>query len=248
MHWAHYIQSHGPCAPIASQRPGTSPRAVACQADRDSAPAGNHCLVSGRAPFRDATLGLGLRRGLRRGGHGGRPGRLVCRGSAVPPPARPADPAHRDHPAQPCPYRREPRQLHRDQFPGARGGGAQAERGGFRRAGRGVAGRPRTQRPACRLRFAPAAAKPYGDRPVRPAALLRRTGAHRARADRSGAARRRAAQRRDREGPAPDAAQRAAGGSWRSCLPTRRRSKRCARRSATSCRRCSSFIGPTPIS
>ena len=42
--------------------------------------------------------GVGLRRRLRRGGDGGRDRRLVRGGRAVPPSARAADPAHRDHP------------------------------------------------------------------------------------------------------------------------------------------------------
>ena len=51
------------------------------------------------------------------GRDGGRAGRLVRRGGAVPPAARPADPAHGHHPAQPRAHRRQSRHLHRDQFP-----------------------------------------------------------------------------------------------------------------------------------
>ena len=85
-----------------------------------------------------------LRRSLCRGGHHRRPRRLVCGGGAVQAAARPAHSAHRDHPGQPEPHRRQSRPLHRGQFPGARTGSRQARRGRFRRTRRRLAGRSRS--------------------------------------------------------------------------------------------------------
>ena len=85
------------------------------------------------AALRADALAVGLCCGLRGGGDGGRAGGLVCRGRAFPPTARPADPAHRHHSAQPRAHRRQSRQLHRDQLPGARGGREEAGRGRLRR-------------------------------------------------------------------------------------------------------------------
>ena len=137
--------SPGPrCGP----RPGARPR----QAGGDAAAGGDGGAVRRGAALRADALGLGLCRGLRRGRDGRRAGRLVCRGGAVPPAARPADPAYRHHPAQPRAHRRQSRQLHRDQFPGARAGREEAGRGRLRRPHGRLAGRPRAQRGAGGLR------------------------------------------------------------------------------------------------
>ena len=64
-----------------------------------------------------APSGLGLCGRLRRGGDGRRDRRLVRGRGAVPPSARPADPAHGDHPEQQGPHRREPRDLHLRELP-----------------------------------------------------------------------------------------------------------------------------------
>ncbi len=77
------------------------------QARGDLAAGGDGCAVHRGAAVRAAALGLGLCRGLRRGGHGGRAGRLVCHRRAVPPAAGTADPAHRDRAAQPSSHRRD---------------------------------------------------------------------------------------------------------------------------------------------
>ena len=61
--------------------------------------------------------GAGLCQGLRRSGDGRRARRLVRGHRAVPPSARPADPAHGDHPAQQGPDRRGARQLPPGEFP-----------------------------------------------------------------------------------------------------------------------------------
>ena len=61
-------------------------------------------------------------------------------------------------------HRRQSRQLHRDQFPGARDGREEAGRGRLRRAHGGLARRPRAQRGAGGLRDPDAAQGPGGDR------------------------------------------------------------------------------------
>ena len=94
--------------------------------------------------------GLGLRPRLRRGGHGRRHRRLVRGHRPVPPPARPADPAHRDHPAQQGPDRRHARRLPQRQFPHPLGGRAADARARRRRRGRPLPG------PAAGGRGAPA--------------------------------------------------------------------------------------------
>ena len=65
-----------------------------------------------------------LRQGVRRSGDGRRPRRLVRGHRPVPPPARPADPAHRDHPAQQGPHRRGAGDLPQGEFPDSVGGRA----------------------------------------------------------------------------------------------------------------------------
>ena len=66
---------------------------------------------------RGARLG-GLRPRHGRGRDGRRAGRLVRRHRALPAADGPADPAHRDHPAQEGPARRQPRRLRRRELPG----------------------------------------------------------------------------------------------------------------------------------
>ena len=86
-----------------------------------------------------------LGQGVRRGGDGRRAGRLVRGHRSVPPPARPADPAHRDHPAQQGPHRRGAGQFPQGEFPDRAGRRAAHAQHRPRRRGRplppGAAGR-----------------------------------------------------------------------------------------------------------
>ena len=97
------------CGRAAEPRPGTRPRAAPHQAGGDRAAGLHGGAVRRGAALRADALGLGLCRGLCRGGDGRRAGRLVCRRRPVPPAARPADPAHRHHSAQPPAHRRQAR-------------------------------------------------------------------------------------------------------------------------------------------
>ena len=145
----------------------------------------------------------GFRRCLRRGGDDRRAGRLVCGGGAVQTAARPADPAHRDHPGEPEPHRRQSRPLHRGQFPGARAGARKACRGRLFRTRRRLAGRPQPRRRSVAFRRPAGAADTGGDRAIRPARLRQQPHAGADRKGAAGAARRRVAVGPDRRPPPP---------------------------------------------
>ena len=85
---------------------------------------------------------LGLPAGGRRGGDGRRPRRLVRGHRAVPASARPADPAHRDHPAQEGPDRTGAGRLRPAELPQRSGRRRAAAGGRDPAAGRRVAGDP----------------------------------------------------------------------------------------------------------
>ncbi len=89
----------------------------------------------------------GLRPRHGRGRDGRRAGRLVRRHRALPAADGPADPAHRDHPAQEGPARRQPRRLRRRELPG-RGRGARQARARRGRPARGGVDRAGAQRRA----------------------------------------------------------------------------------------------------
>ena len=104
-------------------------------------------LIANR--FDEAYPALGLRQGVRRGGDGRRAGRLVRGHRLVPPSARRADPAHRDHPAQQGPDRRHARHLPARQFPDPLGGRAADEPVRRRRRDRPLPAPTRPARAAC---------------------------------------------------------------------------------------------------
>ena len=84
-----------------------------------------------------------LRPSIRRSGNGRRARRLVRRHGAVPASARPADPAHRDHPEAQGSDRPQPRRVRRDELPDERGHRRTPARRRHRPAYRRLAGRPR---------------------------------------------------------------------------------------------------------
>ncbi len=87
------------------------------EARRDR-PAGDHGRdLRGGAGVRASISVAVVREGVRGSRDGRRPCRLVRGHRLVPPPARPADPAHRDHPAQQGPHRRGAGELHQGEFP-----------------------------------------------------------------------------------------------------------------------------------
>jgi hypothetical protein len=110
-------------SPSPRSRPASGrPRRAGCgHRDRD---AGGDGGSSSLANAWDDLSRARLRQGVRRGGDGRRPRRLVRGDRAVPPPARPADPPHRDHPAQQGPDRRDARRLPAREFPDPVGGRA----------------------------------------------------------------------------------------------------------------------------
>ena len=82
-------------------------------------------LLAGGAGLRDlGEVPALLRRRVHRGRDGRRARRLVRGGGAVPPAAQPADPAHRDHPAQQGAHRARAFGVHPAQLPLRRGAGA----------------------------------------------------------------------------------------------------------------------------
>ena len=113
-----------------------------------------------------------------------------------------ADPAHRDHPEQPAPHRRQARRIHRDAFPRSRSGRSQAAADRFRLVHRRLAARPQAQRGSRALCAAAVARSGRGDGEFR-ADDVRQPPHHLAiDVDRSRAARRRYAARL-REGRPP---------------------------------------------
>ena len=119
-----------------------------------------------------------------------------------------ADPAHRDHPEQPAPHRRQARRIHRGAFPRSRAGRGQTAPDRFRRVHRRLAARPQAQRGSRALCAAAAAGSGGGDGELRPDDL-RQPPHHRATdVDRSRAARRRHAARLREGGPASGPARR----------------------------------------
>ena len=150
--------------------------------------------------------GVRLHRGLCRSRHHRRPRRLVRRGGLVSQASGAADPAHRDHPEQPAPHRRQARRIHRGAFPRSRARRSQAAADRFRLVHRRLAARPQAQRGSRALCAAAVAGSGRGDGEFR-ADDLRQPPHHRAiDVDRSGAARRRHAARlregRPASGPA----------------------------------------------
>ncbi len=119
-----------------------------------------------------------------------------------------ADPAHRDHPEQPAPHRRQARRIHRGAFPRSRAGRSQAAADRFRLVHRRLAARPQAQRGSRALCAAAVAGGGGGDGEFR-ADDVRQPPHHRAiDGDRSRAARRRHAARLREGGPASGPARR----------------------------------------
>ena len=113
--------SRPPLRPCRFQ-PGPERAADAARRDRPARRDGGD--LRRRAQLEPISIPPGASSRLRRGGDGRRPGRLVRGHRLVPPPARPADPAHRDHPAQQGPHRRHARHVPQGQFPHPGGGRA----------------------------------------------------------------------------------------------------------------------------
>ena len=149
-----------------------------------------------------------LRRGVRGSRHHRRTGRLVCRGGAVPQAAGIADPAHRDHPEQSAPHRRQARRIHRGAFSRSRSGRGQAAPDRFRLLHRRLAARPQAQRRSRPLRAAAVARSGLGDGNLGPDDFHHPAHHHPVAVDRSGAARRRHAARLRGRGPASGPARR----------------------------------------
>ena len=174
-----------------------------------------------------------LRAGRRRGGDGRRARRLVRRHRAVPPPARPADPAHGDHPQAQGPDRAQPRRVRAGQLPHPRGARRAARRRPRRPAARALARRAGAT-PSGRRARSPTpcggAIEVLDDRDVQDAlgGLVER----RLRADRGRPAARQGDRRRRRGRPPPAAARRRADGRGRRSSTTTGR--RCASASSRS--------------
>ena len=176
-------------------------RAAARQGAGDVGAGGDVCAVPRREGVAAGASGLRLHRGLCRGRHHRRPRRLVRRGGVVQAAAGTADPAHRDHPEQPAPHRRQARRIHRGAFSRSRARRSQAAADRFRLVHRRLAARPQAQRGSRALCAAAVAGSGGGDGEFRPDDL-RQPPHHRAiDGDRSGAARRRHAARLREGGP-----------------------------------------------
>ena len=103
--------------------PGATGRA-GDEGGRDRPAAGDGGSLRSRAERLSRSILARLHQSLRRSGDGRRARRLVRGDGAVPPSARPADPAHRDHPAQQGPDRRGARNFPQGEFPDPVGGRA----------------------------------------------------------------------------------------------------------------------------
>ena len=138
-------------------RPGPAPPGHQAASDRPAG--GDRGGLHGRRPPRRGP-GPPRVRARRSGGvDGRRAGRLVRRHRPVPPPARPPDPAHRDHPGAQGPVRRDARRVRPGELPDAR----RDRRAGARRPASAPgwptgwptpdnadrAGRPRRSTPPC---------------------------------------------------------------------------------------------------
>ena len=170
-------------------------RAAAREAAGDIGAGGDVCDFPRREGAAAAASGVRLHRGLCGGRHHRRSRRLVRRRRAVQKAAGAADPAHRDHPEQPAPHRRQARRIHRGAFPRIRAGRSQAAADRFRLVHRRLAARPQAQRGSGALCAAAVAGSGRCDGEFR-ADDLRQPPHHRATdGDRSRAARRRHAAR-----------------------------------------------------
>ena len=179
-----------------SRRRRARRRAAAREIAGDVGAGGDVCDLPRREGVAARASRLRLHRSLCRGRHHRRPRRLVRRGGAVQKAAGTADPAHRDHPEQPAPHRRQARRIHRGAFPRIRSGRSQAAADRFRLVHRRLAARPQAQRGSRALCAAAVARSVSGDGEFR-ADDFRQPPHHRATdGDRSCAARRRYAARR----------------------------------------------------
>ena len=131
-------------------------RAAARQGAGDAGAGGHASRCSWRTNAAACASRVRLHRGLRGSRHHRRPRRLVRRGGAVQAAAGPADPAHRDHPEQPAPHRRQARRIHRGAFPRSRPGRGKAAPDRFRLVHCRLAARPQEERGSRPLRAAAA--------------------------------------------------------------------------------------------
>ena len=198
---AHIRRRHA-CRRAAGRR--TAPRQTAGDAGAGGDVCDLHC---GEGAAADPP-GVRLRRGLCGSRHHRRSCRLVCRGRLVSQAFGAADPAHRDHPEQPAPHRRQARRIHRGAFSRSGPGRGKTAPDRFRRVHRRLAARPQAQRGSRALCVAAVARSGCGHGEFRPDDL-RQPPHHRAiDVDRSGAARRRHAAHLREGRPAPGPARR----------------------------------------
>ena len=182
--------------------------AAARQVVGDAGAGGDVCRLHRREVAAAGASGVRLHRGLCRGRHHRRARRLVCGGGAVQAAAGPADPAHRDHPGQPAPHRRQARRIHRGAFPRGGAGRGKTAPGRFRLVHCRLAARPQEERGSRALRAAAVAGSGVGDGDLG-VDDLHHPPRHLATAcDRSRAARRRHPARLRRGGPASGPARR----------------------------------------
>ena len=113
-----------PLPPVARARSASGPSSSSPDAGRRCCSAAvTRRVRRHRGRRRRRRLVPRLRAGHRRGVDGRRAGRLVRGGRALPPPARPADPPHGDHPRAQGAVRRDARRVHPVELPHPRRGG-----------------------------------------------------------------------------------------------------------------------------